>query len=237
MHKFTEAKPVPSKPCDQCGTLFYKKPYHGQKSWGSKRFCSAKCCVIGTVVSRGKSRKPDSVRLGQTIVDGKKLCPRCERVLGVEHFFRKTSLRSGFDSRCKRCNLLARQSNYAREYAQKKRRPRESWEVYLYMLERTARHAAKRRGYQFLLPDGFVAEQYLRQAGKCHYSGAQMTHQQTRQPTNASLERLDNAIGYVPDNVVLCCVAINYSRGTMSIEEWIDWADRVKKHRAIGAAR
>lgn len=46
------------------------------------------------------------------------------------------------------------------------------------------------------------------------------------------LDRVDNARGYVPDNVVPCCRACNVSKNARELEEFRDWARRLYQHWA-----
>ena len=51
--------------------------------------------------------------------------------------------------------------------------------------------------------------------------------------TNISIDRLDVTVGYVPDNVVLCCYFVNVSKRDKSIWEWLEWAKKVEHHLTI----
>ena len=45
------------------------------------------------------------------------------------------------------------------------------------------------------------------------------------------IDRLDNSKGYFVDNCVTCCETCNRAKRTMSVDEFIDWIDRLIKHR------
>lgn len=64
-----------------------------------------------------------------------------------------------------------------------------------------------------------------RQNGICAVSGVAMTHMRNagRIHTNASVDRIDNAIGYTLGNIRLVCVRVNIMRGAMTDEELRSW--------------
>lgn len=41
--------------------------------------------------------------------------------------------------------------------------------------------------------------------------------------TNISIERIDNAVGYVEENVCLVCLAVNMMKYTLDLNELVDW--------------
>ena len=53
------------------------------------------------------------------------------------------------------------------------------------------------------------------QNGECFYSG---------------IDRLDNAVGYTPENVVPCCWVCNRAKQSQSVAEFLQWVDRVHSH-------
>ena len=44
------------------------------------------------------------------------------------------------------------------------------------------------------------------------------------------LDRVDNALGYIPENVVSCCEQCNKSKRTYTQREFLDWIRRAYKH-------
>ena len=99
------------------------------------------------------------------------------------------------------------------------------------------RRDAKRRGYQFMLS----ARAFKTLVQKpCYYCGAPPMHcrkptvRQTSPQTVAfgtiftnGVDRVDNARGYEPDNVVPCCGVCNRAKGVRGIEEFLAWARRI----------
>jgi hypothetical protein len=67
--------------------------------------------------------------------------------------------------------------------------------------------------------------------GVCHYCGGDIT------TAGSSLDRMDNARGYEPDNVVACCQRCNVEKGsTISYEEYV-WLWRFRRARESAEAK
>lgn len=97
--------------------------------------------------------------------------------------------------------------------------------------------AAKRRGYEFGLTKERYTELILQ---NCHYCGVEpnmtFTYGQGASLTDYSefkyhgVDRIDNNIGYIEGNVVPCCKICNNSKSTLTLEEWIQWIQRVNHY-------
>lgn len=71
------------------------------------------------------------------------------------------------------------------------------------------------------------------QNNKCALTGVEMTcnlELGTKCWTNASLDRIEAGGSYDPDNVQLVCRAVNGFRREMSVEDFIDWCEKVVRH-------
>ncbi len=86
----------------------------------------------------------------------------------------------------------------------------------------------------------WVFEQYQRQSQRCYHTGVLMRPSAApRDLFQPSLDRLDNARGYDPENVVLTCWAANMARGSASLDEFTNWIKLVREeqtdavHKAI----
>lgn len=75
----------------------------------------------------------------------------------------------------------------------------------------------------------------------CHYCG-----QEPQQQTTAhkrldpsfrynGIDRVDNALGYVPSNVVTACKTCNFAKRTMSKSDFLAWVRRVARHQQWAA--
>ena len=72
----------------------------------------------------------------------------------------------------------------------------------------------------------------------CHYCGAKPA-QVTKgygygDYVYNGLDRVDNSLGYFPDNVVPCCGLCNRAKSAMTVEEFLSWIRRVHKHSCEG---
>lgn len=99
-------------------------------------------------------------------------------------------------------------------------------------LRNSYRSNAKSRGYAFDLTD---AEFGVLIATNCHYCGMPPSNTQTvlwndDKLKYSGIDRMDNAKGYVTDNVVSCCAVCNRSKGVMSHDEFLEWVRRIYIH-------
>ena len=87
--------------------------------------------------------------------------------------------------------------------------------------------SANKKGHSFELSE-FVMKQLLFE--DCHYCGGAPKNslsQHGRKITYQGIDRLDNARGYVPDNVVPCCIVCNKMKKTLNYGEFIQHVERI----------
>ena len=80
-----------------------------------------------------------------------------------------------------------------------------------------ARQSARRREQDCCITFDFLLDLLAWQGGICYYSGVPLQYTQVHTDWRLSIERLDNSIGYTPDNCVLIAVEFNtpdHSRNT-----------------------
>lgn len=91
---------------------------------------------------------------------------------------------------------------------------------------RSIKRAAEKRGYSF----GMSTEQMVALfKSDCAYCGSppantrfDPSHKGKERPfAYNGIDRVDNAKGYIPGNVVACCFNCNRSKGEMSYADWI----------------
>lgn len=92
-----------------------------------------------------------------------------------------------------------------------------------------AKYSAKTRGYLWDLSREVVR---TLTKGSCFYCGeppAQIQHGQsyTGDYVYNGIDRVDNALGYISDNVVSCCKRCNRAKDTRSVREFREWIDQV----------
>ncbi len=103
------------------------------------------------------------------------------------------------------------------------------WNVY--------KRNAKNRHYEWSLPyEKFVSLI----DGQCRYCGAsagniftwRYKHEAASLPVNG-IDRIDNAVGYTEDNCVSCCRTCNSAKGTLTLEEFKQWSEKLFYHLQI----
>jgi hypothetical protein len=141
---------------------------------------------------------------------------RCD--CGKEKTVQGISLRSG---NTKSCGCLGK------EVTARRRKPDSGGELTAVILGYKIH--AKHRDLAWLLSREEVRE-IIRQP--CRYCGIGPTNKKTtknsRQPFFYSgIDRVDNAIGYEPSNVVPCCALCNRAKGALTAQAFYAWMKRV----------
>lgn len=85
------------------------------------------------------------------------------------------------------------------------------------------RKGAHRRGYAFELTAQFVYDLWVRQEKRCYYSGREIGFTDK----TASIDRLDSAKPYTPDNVVLVHKLVNKMKLGRTHDEFIRLAHQI----------
>lgn len=95
-----------------------------------------------------------------------------------------------------------------------------------YKLYRT-KTSAIRRELEFTITEDDIRSLWEKQSGICYYSKKPMDLPKhgTKTSTNTmSIDRIDSAVGYTPDNVVLCRWIMNVMKNEMDIETFYEEA-------------
>lgn len=162
------------------------------------------------------------------------LC-RCD--CGNELWVVSSMLRRGVDrkgSGTKSCGCLARDNgrNYLAQFgvpAPLRKAPGESARRALF--GRYAR-AAKQRGIEWIVQ----WEQFCSLiASPCTYCGSGPSQVMTESHRNGGftytgLDRVDNRVGYTPDNITPCCGTCNYMKRALSVTEFLAHVARITQH-------
>jgi hypothetical protein len=86
---------------------------------------------------------------------------------------------------------------------------------------------ARRRGLPFQLSSADASVLF---AADCAYCGAPPSNEMHRGRKTAfrysGIDRRDNALGYVPGNVVSCCKTCNVAKQGMSLQDFQSWIRR-----------
>lgn len=152
-----------------------------------------------------------------------KTCGKCGKRKSVAEFAKKRQARDGLQEWCKAC---AKVYTHARRMAALEDDPVTEWVRKLFF---AARHRAKSKGSDCTITQQDIVDQYEEQDGLCAVTGIQMSmgYGGGRCSTHMSLDRIDNAKGYIPGNIRLVCDRVNIMRGTMSDYELIDWCQKI----------
>ena len=126
----------------------------------------------------------------------KKLCTACNKQKLIKNFNKRKASLDGLSNYCKKCSRL-KNKNFRTENPEKeKARMRKSGTRFIMSVSR-----AKKRGIEWALDlDQWTS---LVVGKMCHYCDG------TLPETNVALDRKNNNIGYLFDNVVPCCRECN----------------------------
>lgn len=83
--------------------------------------------------------------------------------------------------------------------------------------------SAKKRGKEWLLTDEQARKLFLM---SCEYCGAEP------KPCNG-IDRVDNTLGYISNNVVACCSFCNMAKRDHTLDEWNEWIGRLMQKYLI----
>lgn len=95
------------------------------------------------------------------------------------------------------------------------------------------REGAKRRNLSFELSFEYWYE--LTQA-PCHYCGESLCSSSRKNDSvfkNNGVDRLDNTVGYIPENCVPCCSVCNLAKRTLTEEEFLTKIKKIYEHRRL----
>jgi hypothetical protein len=131
----------------------------------------------------------------------RKCCSVCLIVQTVSNFYTHKKCLSlfGVNSQCKQCCTKATVAHH------------NTLTGYIKSMYRRTKRSAAKRGLQFGINREYLFNQYVRQDGKCHWSGIKMQYHAAYRiaPFRMSIERVDPSIGYVPGNTVLAILELN----------------------------
>ena len=101
----------------------------------------------------------------------------------------------------------------------------------LWYLFSKVRFNADLRKIEFAIEREDLVELWEKQTGKCAITGRQMTLEKGKGSlwSAASVDRIDNKIGYHRLNIHLVCVGINRAKGILDLEEFIKICGEVVK--------
>lgn len=95
---------------------------------------------------------------------------------------------------------------------------------------RVYKQGAKSRNYDWELSEEEAIQMMTK---NCHYCNSEPSNKLTyrfgpdRFIMYTGLDRVDNNLGYIQNNVVPCCKICNHSKLDLSLEEWTSWIKKV----------
>jgi hypothetical protein len=91
---------------------------------------------------------------------------------------------------------------------------------------------AKLRGIDWLIDLDIVADLYEKQNAKCALTGWSIVFPETGHPqmSSASIDRIDSAFGYLPDNIQLVDKRVNMMKQQYSQDEFVSVCLAVAKN-------
>lgn len=102
------------------------------------------------------------------------------------------------------------------------------------------KQTAEQRGIEFNVSIEYLHDLFVKQEGRCDYSGEEIflpvNVRQLRGENNeniASLDRIDNSLGYIEGNLHWVCKRINYMKHTMQEDYFLGWVEKIYKHRIL----
>ncbi len=177
--------------CEQCRNTFIVECWRAKTA----RFCSKPCADA--------SRKKDESVLTH------KTCGKCRRSLSVASFY-WSSRKQKYHGYCKACrhdyHVENREQALSKQASRVTAQRRNDWAGYRYPF---LKHSAKRRNIPFLISkEEFCAWYEAQLPHKCSY--CELTLEQLRHiGVDMSVDRIDNAQGYVLHNITLACLCCN----------------------------
>lgn len=170
-------------------------------SKNSRQWGMTNCCSRSCGYAFRKSKNRDA--------QGRRLCSTCRISLTPEN-----STRS--DTHCRQC----------RSTQQKLGKTKQPWFVRAHS---SLGVGARRRAIPFNISAKDILDQFERQGGVCAYSGVKMTIKEygVKRGTDASIDRVDNSVGYEPGNIKAVCRALNVAKMDMPLSEFVGWCKSV----------
>lgn len=156
-----------------------------------------------------------------------KQCSKCGEEKPLDEFYRPKR-----SSVCKTCHL-----NITRKYKREKRKDedfrllekKKQKERRVRLWQNTLLHDCKNRNLEVNIDIDYINFLFDKQNGKCFWFGVELKPSNIKKhPQQPSLDRLDNSLGYIKNNVVLTCYSANIGRNENDKDTWIDFLKQIK---------
>ena len=169
----------------------------------------------------GFAYTPALTTANEPLMTDSKICLRCQKKLPLASFERiKGRTLRNF---CRPCKLASDRQQRSTGYRS-----------YLSNLISKSRDTNKKRrftGYEVTLDQ--LVELWLMQDGRCAISGVVLTHHNDGsglKDFNASIDRIDSNLGYIPGNVQLVAYRANMLKQALSTDMLYWWVKTIYQH-------
>lgn len=159
--------------------------------------------------------------MGSDHVSETKTCARCQKDLPIASFERHAQ--GSTRNVCRPCKTATNRQQRSTGY-----------EPYLSNLLSKSKHSSKVRGFTgYEITVEQLVDLWQRQEGRCAISGVVLTHHNDGTGTkdfNASIDRIDSTLGYVPGNVQLVAFRVNILKQALSTDMLYWWVKTIYQH-------
>lgn len=146
-------------------------------------------------------------------------CSTCKRNLLLTMFAKRRNATRGYDYLCKDCKRVKRVAD-----------KNGNLRVQMQSLIRTSRSACNKRGItDYEIDADYLEVLFVEQGGLCAVSGMELTLVSGKGcvATNASIDRIDNSIGYKKGNIQMLCRSVNSLKMNMSEIDFNNFMDKM----------
>lgn len=155
----------------------------------------------------------------EKVIPTNRKCYKCKEVKILEEFERKKNSSLGRGYLCKECKNRSRRVS---------ENPRLTFPLWVHRARE--RMKDKRKKYDnTVVSSEFLIQLYEEQEGKCYYSNIEMNVIiGKKNPKQISVDRIDSKIGYTENNIVLCCLAMNYCKSDFEETDFLEFIQEFK---------
>ena len=152
-----------------------------------------------------------------------KTCSRCKKKKPLSSFTPRPDRPCGVYSMCKDCKAKSRSVRY---FERRKDDPIPQWIV---NVKNWAKSRSKKNGVEFDLTHEDVEKALEECKGHCPYCGNEFEFRGTMKDrkSSPSLDRIIPALGYVPNNLTVCCYGCNQTKNEATPSQLLKIAQNV----------
>ena len=175
---------------------------------------------------KGIGNKSNTVNVKRAIyypLTNEKKCGKCYNKKDVKFFYKHNATSDGYHSWCKNCCRAGNRKSAEKKYSNFSNR--------VTTLLYTSKNNSLKRKQDFSINRNHLNDLWEKQKQKCFYSDIKMTTQPNHIFT-VSIERVDPVQGYIPQNVVLVCNAVNRMKSDFLVQEFFHFCQLITNYNA-----